>query len=133
MEAGKVTGANVSVKIDDEFMKAVVNDTNHTYSNILSNSQTLFMTKEIDARQLWEKIIHNAWKSAEPEFFSGIPLSANQFPIVMQNLVTKPFQPIHAAKFLLCPYDSCRLIAINLYSYVENPFTSRGKIQFRIV
>jgi ribonucleoside-diphosphate reductase alpha chain len=131
LEAGKVTGANVSVKIDNEFMNAVVNNLPYTQQYPI-DSPTPMYTKEIDARQLWNKIIHNAWRSAEPGVLfwdtiiqESVPDSYAQFGF--RTVSTNP-----CGEIPLCPYDSCRLIAINLYSYVEEPFTERARFNFEL-
>lgn len=131
LEAGKVTGANVSVKIDNEFMTAVVNNTPYIQQYPINNPNPIY-TKEINARQLWNKIIHNAWKSAEPGVLfwdtiinESVADSYAQFGF--RTVSTNP-----CGEIPLCPYDSCRLIAINLYSYVENPFTPQAKFNFSL-
>lgn len=131
LEAGKVTGANVSVKIDNEFMTAVVNDTPYVQQYPINSPDPVY-TKEINARQLWNKIIHNAWKSAEPGILfwdtiinESVADSYAQFGF--RTVSTNP-----CGEIPLCPYDSCRLIAINLYSYVENPFTPQAKFNFEL-
>jgi ribonucleoside-diphosphate reductase alpha chain len=129
METGKVTGANVSVKIDHEFMQAVVNNTKYVQQYPIDSPNPVY-TKEIDARKLWSKIIHNAWKSAEPGILfwdtvinESVPDSYAEFGF--RTVSTNP-----CGEIPLCPYDSCRLIAINLYGYVENPFTPEAKFNF---
>jgi ribonucleoside-diphosphate reductase alpha chain len=131
LEAGKVTGANVSVKIDNEFMTAVVNNTPYVQQYPINSPNPVY-TKEINARQLWNKIIHNAWKSAEPGILfwdtiinESVADSYAQFGF--RTVSTNP-----CGEIPLCPYDSCRLIAINLYSYVENPFTPQAKFNFNL-
>lgn len=131
METGKVTGANVSVKIDHEFMQAVVNNTKYVQQYPIDSPNPVY-TKEIDARKLWSKIIHNAWKSAEPGILfwdtvisESVPDSYAQFGF--RTVSTNP-----CGEIPLCPYDSCRLIAINLYGYVENPFTPEAKFNFEL-
>jgi len=122
MTEGKVTGANVSVKIDDDFMNAVVNGIpyNQQYP-IESDSPTT--VKEIDASGLWKKIIHNAWKSAEPGVLFWDTIIRESVPDSYADLGFKTVSTNPCGEIPLCPYDSCRLLAINLYSYVVNPFT----------
>ncbi|HEY4785030.1 MAG TPA: adenosylcobalamin-dependent ribonucleoside-diphosphate reductase, partial [Bacteroidales bacterium] len=129
LEAGKVTGANVSVKIDNEFMTAVVNNTPYVQQYPV-NSPNPTYSKEINARQLWNKIIHNAWKSAEPGilFWDTIINESVADSYAQYGFRTISTNP--CGEIPLCPYDSCRLIAINLYSYVESPFTPQAKFNF---
>jgi ribonucleoside-diphosphate reductase alpha chain len=125
LEEGKVTGANVSVKIDDEFMKAVVE--NKMYSQqypIDSDSPTV--VREIDALQLWNKIIHNAWQSAEPGILFWDTIKKESIPDCYADLGFKTVSTNPCGEIPLCPYDSCRLLAINLYSYVDKPFTAEA-------
>ena len=125
LESGKVTGANVSVRIDDEFMKAVVSGEFYTQQYPIESDNPVY-TKEIDARKLWEKIVHNAWKSAEPGILFWDTI-ANES--VADCYADKGFRTVSTnpcGEIPLCPYDSCRLIAINLYSYVEQPFTDKA-------
>jgi ribonucleoside-diphosphate reductase alpha chain len=131
METGKVTGANVSVKIDNEFMEAVIAGKTYTQQYPIHAPNAIY-TKEIDARKLWDKIIHNAWKSAEPGILfwdtiinESVADSYAQFGY--RTVSTNP-----CGEIPLCPYDSCRLIAINLYGYVENPFTPEAKFNFAL-
>ncbi len=122
LEEGKVTGANVSVKIDDEFMQAVVeNKMYHQQYPIDSKNPTV--VREIDARQLWNKIIQNAWQSAEPGILFWDTILKESIPDCYADLGFKTTSTNPCGEIPLCPYDSCRLLAINLYSYVENPFT----------
>lgn len=122
MTEGKVTGANVSVKIDDDFMNAVVNGTTYNQQYpIESDSPTT--VKEIDASGLWKKIIHNAWKSAEPGVLFWDTIIKESVPDSYADLGFKTVSTNPCGEIPLCPYDSCRLLAINLYSYVVNPFT----------
>ncbi len=126
MVKGKVTGANVSVRIDDEFMKAVIENKPYTQQYPI-NSNDPKVKKEINARALWQKIIHNAWKSAEPGilFWDTIINESVADCYAEEGYTTTSTNP--CGEIPLCPYDSCRLIAINLYSYVENPFTKEAK------
>ena len=129
MTQGKVTGANVSVKIDDEFMRAVEADDLYTqqypvYSNNPTNLQ------QINAKALWNKIIHNAWSSAEPGVLFWDTIIRESVPDCYADLGYRTVSTNPCGEIPLCPYDSCRLLAINLYSYVENPFTSEAKFNF---
>jgi ribonucleoside-diphosphate reductase alpha chain len=126
MEQGKVTGANVSVKIDDEFMRAVINGTPYRQQYpIYSENPTKI--QEIDALGIWNKIIHNAWKSAEPGVLFWDTIIKESVPDCYADLGFKTMSTNPCGEIPLCPYDSCRLIAINLYSYVENPFTPQAR------
>ena len=125
LEQGKVTGANVSVKIDDEFMNAVKNNTPYVQQfPIVSDNPVV--RKEIDAMQLWNKIIHNAWRSAEPGVLFWDTIKREAVPDCYADLGFATVSTNPCGEIPLCPYDSCRLIAINLYSYVENPFTQHA-------
>lgn len=129
--AGKVTGANVSVKIDHDFMKAVVEGTNYVQQYpIDSDNPTL--VKEIDARKLWSKIVHNAWKSAEPGILFWDTIIDESVPDSYADLGYRTVSTNPCGEIPLCPHDSCRLLAINLYSYVENPFTDEAKFNFEL-
>ena len=126
MTEGKVTGANVSVKIDDEFMRAVINDEEYeqkypVYSDEPKNR------KQINARQLWNKIVHNAWKSAEPGILFWDTIIRESVPDCYADKGYRTVSTNPCGEIPLCPYDSCRLLAINLNSYVQNPFT-KGEI-----
>lgn len=122
LEEGKVTGANVSVKIDDEFMQAVVENKMYRQQYPI-DSKNPAVIKEIDARQLWDKIIQNAWQSAEPGILFWDTILKESIPDCYADLGFKTTSTNPCGEIPLCPYDSCRLLAINLYSYVENPFT----------
>ena len=131
MTQGKVTGANVSVKIHDDFMRSV--ETNQPYNQkypIHSNSP--LYQKNTDAGQLWNKIIHNAWKSAEPGILFWDTIINESVPDCYADLGYKTVSTNPCGEIPLCPYDSCRLLAINLYSYVENPFTKEAKFNFEL-
>lgn len=125
MEQGKVTGANVSVRINDEFMYAVVNETKFTQQFPIDSDKPTF-TREIDAKILWEKITHNAWQSAEPGVLFWDTIARESVPDCYADLGFKTLSTNPCGEIPLCPYDSCRLLAINLYSYVENPFTENA-------
>jgi ribonucleoside-diphosphate reductase alpha chain len=122
MTPGRITGANVSVKIDHDFMKAVKNGTPYTQKYPIESKNPKF-SKDIDARQLWNKIIHNAWKSAEPGILFWDTISQEAIPDCYTDEGFKTVSTNPCGEIPLCPYDSCRLIALNLYSYVKNPFT----------
>ena len=122
MTEGKVTGANVSVKIDDEFMQAVVNDTPYRQQYPIAGPDPM-VKKDISARSLWKKIIHNAWKSAEPGVLFWDTILRESVPDTYADLGFRTVSTNPCGEIPLCPYDSCRLLAINLYSYVVNPFT----------
>lgn len=125
LEQGKVTGANVSVKIDDDFMKAAVQNTSY-HQQYPVNSKEPKVKKAINAKRLWDKIIHNAWKSAEPGILFWDTIIRESIPdcYADQGFTTVSTNP--CGEIPLCPYDSCRLLAINLYSYVEKPFTEEA-------
>ncbi|TFH27785.1 MAG: adenosylcobalamin-dependent ribonucleoside-diphosphate reductase [Bacteroidia bacterium] len=127
--AGKVTGANVSVKINDEFMKAVVEGTPYTQQYPI-DSEKPSHTKEIDARTLWEKIVHNAWKSAEPGILFWDTVIRESVADSYSDQGFKSVSTNPCGEIPLCPYDSCRLLAINLYSYVEEPFTEKARFNW---
>jgi len=122
MEQGKVTGANVSVKLDDDFMHAVKSGGQYTQQYPI-DSDNPTTTKEVAALGLWNKIIHNAWKSAEPGVLFWDTIIRESIPDCYTDYGFKTLSTNPCGEIPLCPYDSCRLIAINLYSYVENPFT----------
>ena len=129
MTEGKVTGANVSVKIDDEFMKAVVNDTPYLQQYPIAGPDPM-VKKDISARSLWKKIIHNAWKSAEPGVLFWDTILRESVPDTYADLGFRTVSTNPCGEIPLCPYDSCRLLAINLYSYVVNPFTPDAHFDF---
>lgn len=122
MTEGKVTGANVSVRIDDEFMKAVEAQTEYTQTYPIDSENPKYK-KTIDAVALWRKIVHNAWQSAEPGVLFWDTITRESVPDCYADLGFKTISTNPCGEIPLCPYDSCRLIAINLYSYVVNPFT----------
>lgn len=125
MDGTKVTGANVSVKITNDFMKAVVNDTKYTQQYPIESSKPTF-EKEIEARKLWNKIVHNAWKSAEPGILFWDTVIGESIPDCYADLGFKTVSTNPCGEIPLCPYDSCRLLAINLFSYVDKPFTEEA-------
>jgi ribonucleoside-diphosphate reductase alpha chain len=129
MEQGKVTGANVSVRIDDDFMKAATEGKQYQQKYPVTSDEPIY-TKEIDAKKLWEKIVHNAWKSAEPGVLFWDTIIRESVPDCYADLGFRTISTNPCGEIPLCPYDSCRLIAINLYSYVENPFTKDAYFNF---
>lgn len=131
MVEGKVTGANVSVKIDDDFMNAVVENKNYCQCYPIDSSTPLYK-KEIYAPQLWEKIIHNAWKSAEPGVLFWDTILRESVPDSYADLGFRTVSTNPCGEIPLCPYDSCRLLAINLYEYVKNPFTAEAYFDFEL-
>lgn len=131
LEAGKVTGANVSVKITDEFMEAVKNNTSFRQQYPI-NSDNPKYEKEVDARKIWDKIVHNAWKSAEPGVLFWDTIERESVPDCYADLGYKTMSTNPCGEIPLCPYDSCRLLALNLYSYVDNPFTGEAKFDFKL-
>lgn len=131
MESGKVTGANVSVKIDDEFMRAAIQQKTYIQQYPIVSDQPLYK-KEIDANELWKKIIHNAWKSAEPGILFWDTILRESVPDCYAELGFKTVSTNPCGEIPLCPYDSCRLLAINLYSYVVNPFKDNAYFDFEL-
>ena len=129
MTEGKVTGANVSVKLDDAFMQAAVNGTPYKQQYPVDSDQPVF-TKDIDASALWKKIVHNAWKSAEPGVLFGDTIIRESVPDCYADLGYRTVSTNPCGEIPLCPYDSCRLLAINLYSYVVNPYTKEAYFDF---
>ena len=129
MTEGKVTGANVSVKITDEFMRAAVEDKPFIQQFPIESSNP-DVAKEISAKKLWEKIVHNAWKSAEPGVLFWDTIIRESLPDCYADLGFRTVSTNPCGEIPLCPYDSCRLLSINLYSYVENPFTPEAKFNF---
>ena len=128
MEQGMVTGANVSVRIDDEFMNAAISGSKYTQQYPIEGEATY--TREIEASTLWAKIVHNAWKSAEPGVLFWDTIIRESVPDCYADLGFKTISTSPCGEIPLCPYDSCRLLAINLYSYVENPFTDKASFNF---
>jgi len=125
MEEGKVTGANISVKIDDDFMKAVKEGTSYRQQYPVK-SENPKVVKDIEARQLWDKIVHNAWSSAEPGILFWDTVTREAIP---DRYADEGFETVSTnpcGEIPLCPYDSCRLLAINLFSYVEKPFSKEA-------
>lgn len=129
MTEGKVTGANVSVKIDDEFMQAAVDDKPYVQQFPI-DSKDPKVSKEISARTLWEKIVHNAWKSAEPGVLFWDTILRESLPDCYADLGFRTVSTNPCGEIPLCPYDSCRLLSLNLYSYVDKPFTKEAKFNY---
>ncbi len=129
MESGKVTGANVSVKITDEFMNAVVEKRTFRQQYPVDSDNPKFVN-DIDAVKLWNKIIHNAWRSAEPGVLFWDTVIGESVPDCYADLGYKTVSTNPCGEIPLCPYDSCRLLAINLYSYVKDPFTKKAAFDF---
>ena len=129
MTEGKVTGANVSVKLDDAFMQAAVDGKPYLQQYPIDSSDPTF-TKEIDASTLWKKIVHNAWKSAEPGVLFWDTIIRESVPDCYADLGYRTVSTNPCGEIPLCPYDSCRLLAINLYSYVVNPFKPNAYFDF---
>ena len=129
MTEGKVTGANVSVKLDDEFMQAAI-DGKPYVQQFPIDSDAPIVKKEISASKLWEKIVHNAWKSAEPGVLFWDTILRESIPDCYADLGFRTVSTNPCGEIPLCPYDSCRLLAINLYAYVDNPFTKEAKFDY---
>ena len=129
MTEGKVTGANVSVKLDDEFMNAAVNSESYTQQFPIDSENPMYK-KVVNASALWKKIVHNAWKSAEPGVLFWDTIIRESVPDCYADLGYKTVSTNPCGEIPLCPYDSCRLLAINLYSYVVNPFTPEAYFDF---
>ena len=131
MEQGKVTGANVSVKVHDDFMEAAINKQMYQQQYPIDAAEPIF-SKEVDAQKLWKKIIHNAWKSAEPGVLFWDTITRESVPDCYADLGYKTVSTNPCGEIPLCPYDSCRLLAINLYSYVKHPFTAQAEFDFEL-
>ena len=132
MTEGKITGANVSVRIDDDFMKAAADGTPYIQQYPV-NSANPTVTKEVDAKAIWEKIIHNAWKSAEPGVLFWDTITREALPDCYADLGFETISTNPCGEIPLCPYDSCRLLAINLYSYVIDPFTPNARFDYELL
>lgn len=131
MTEGKVTGANVSVRIDDDFMRAATEGSAYT-QQFPVDSEHPDVTKDIDASALWHKIVHNAWQSAEPGVLFWDTITRESVPDCYADLGFRTISTNPCGEIPLCPYDSCRLLAINLYSYVKNPFTPQAEFDFEL-
>ncbi len=131
MTEGKVTGANVSVRIDDDFMRAATEGAKYR-QQFPVDSDNPEVVKEVDAAQFWGKIIHNAWKSAEPGVLFWDTITRESVPDCYADLGFRTISTNPCGEIPLCPYDSCRLLAINLYAYVKNPFTPQAEFDFEL-
>lgn len=129
MTEGKVTGANVSVRIDDDFMQAAVDNKPYVQQYPVDSDEPM-VKKEVEAAALWGKIVHNAWKSAEPGVLFWDTVTRESVPDCYADLGFRTISTNPCGEIPLCPYDSCRLLAINLYSYVRNPFTPEASFDF---
>ncbi|MGQ1946391.1 adenosylcobalamin-dependent ribonucleoside-diphosphate reductase [Geofilum sp. OHC36d9] len=129
LEQGKVTGANVSVKIDDDFMHSVIEERSYVQQYPIDSKNPKYK-KSVEAQELWHKIVHNAWKSAEPGILFWDTIIRESVPDCYADLGYKTVSTNPCGEIPLCPYDSCRLLAVNLYSYVENPFTPKARFNF---
>ncbi|MBO5974541.1 MAG: adenosylcobalamin-dependent ribonucleoside-diphosphate reductase, partial [Paludibacteraceae bacterium] len=129
LEQGKITGANISVKLHDDFMQAALSGEEYVQQYPI-DAKTPLYKKSVDASALWKKIIHNAWQSAEPGVLFWDTITRESIPDCYSDFGYKTVSTNPCGEIPLCPYDSCRLLAINLYSYVENPFTSSAKFNF---
>lgn len=132
MVEGKVTGANVSVKMDDAFMEAAVKGEKYVQKYPIDSDEPLY-SKEIEASELWGKIVHNAWKSAEPGVLFWDTILRESVPDCYADLGFRTVSTNPCGEIPLCPYDSCRLLAINLYSYVKNPFTPEAEFDYDLL
>ena len=124
-----MTGANVSVRIDDEFMKAATEERPYI-QQFPVDAENPDIEKEIDAKAFWAKIIHNAWKSAEPGVLFWDTITRESVPDCYADLGFRTISTNPCGEIPLCPYDSCRLLAVNLYAYVKNPFTPQAEFDF---
>lgn len=131
MTEGKITGANVSVRVDDDFMNAAVKGESYLQKYPIDSENPLYK-KDVDAASLWSKIIHNAWKSAEPGVLFWDTIIRESVPDCYADLGFKTISTNPCGEIPLCPYDSCRLLAINLYSYVVNPFTKDAYFDYEL-
>ena len=131
MESGKITGANVSVKIHDDFMEAALSGAPYVQQYPI-DSKDPWYKKNVDANAIWKKIVHNAWQSAEPGVLFWDTIIRESVPDCYADLGYKTVSTNPCGEIPLCPYDSCRLLAINLYSYVQNPFTTEAKFDFEL-
>ena len=129
VDTGKVTGANVSIKIDDEFMRAAAEGRTYRQEFPIGSKDPI-VKQDIDAKKLWDKIIHNAWKSAEPGVLFWDTIIRESVPDCYADEGFRTVSTNPCGEIPLCPYDSCRLLALNLLSYVENPFTKEAKFNF---
>lgn len=132
MTEGKVTGANVSVRIDDDFMRCATEGRPYRQQYPIDAPEDECLTsKEIDAQKLWKEIVHNAWKSAEPGVLFWDTITRESIPDCYADLGFKTVSTNPCGEIPLCPYDSCRLLAVNLYGYVDDPFTPQASFNFQ--
>ncbi len=131
LEQGKVTGANISVKIDDDFMRSIIEGRPYIQQYPVKSHNPI-VTREIDAQKLWNKIVHNAWQSAEPGILFWDTIQRESIPDCYADLGFETVSTNPCGEIPLCPYDSCRLLAINLYGYVKNPFTPKAEFDFEL-
>ena len=131
MQEGKITGANVSVKLDDDFMRCASEGMEYTQKFPI-DSDSPMVEKKVDAKRLWEKIVHNAWKSAEPGVLFWDTILRESIPDCYADLGFRTVSTNPCGEIPLCPYDSCRLLSVNLYSYVVNPFTPEAYFDFEL-
>jgi ribonucleoside-diphosphate reductase alpha chain len=131
VDTGKVTGANVSIKIDDEFMRSALEGRTYRQQFPIAAEEPTYV-KDIDAKKLWDKIIHNAWKSAEPGVLFWDTIIRESVPDCYADEGFRTVSTNPCGEIPLCPYDSCRLLAVNLYSYVKNPFTPEAEFDFEL-
>ena len=132
MTEGKVTGANVSVKIDDDFMRCATEDRPYEQRFPIDSSVPAVVSRQISAKTLWEKIVHNAWKSAEPGVLFWDTILRESIPDCYADLGFRTVSTNPCGEIPLCPYDSCRLLSINLYSYVRKPFTKEAYFDYEL-
>ncbi|MBQ5457232.1 MAG: adenosylcobalamin-dependent ribonucleoside-diphosphate reductase, partial [Bacteroidales bacterium] len=128
--AGKVTGANISVKITDDFMKAVIEHRDFVQQYPVDSDNPM-VVKTVNPENIWKKIVHNAWSSAEPGILFWDTIIRESIPDCYADLGYRTVSTNPCGEIPLCPYDSCRLLALNLYSYVDNPFTPKAKFNFK--
>ncbi|MDR0371243.1 MAG: adenosylcobalamin-dependent ribonucleoside-diphosphate reductase [Prevotellaceae bacterium] len=131
MEAGKITGANVSVKVHDDFMQAAIAKKTYTQQYPI-RSENPWYKKEVNAEALWKKIVHNAWRSAEPGILFWDTITRESVPDCYSDFGFRTVSTNPCGEIPLCPYDSCRLLAVNLYSYVNKPFTAEASFDFEL-
>jgi ribonucleoside-diphosphate reductase alpha chain len=131
MESGKVTGANVSVRLHDDFMEAAISNKPYTQQYPVLSTEPWYK-KDVDANAIWKKIVHNAWQSAEPGILFWDTIIRESVPDCYADLGYKTVSTNPCGEIPLCPYDSCRLLAINLYSYINNPFTPEASFDFEL-
>lgn len=131
LDQNKITGANISVKIDDEFMQSILEDKPYIQQYPIKSLKPM-VSREIDAKRLWNKIVHNAWKSAEPGILFWDTIQRESVPDCYADLGFETVSTNPCGEIPLCPYDSCRLLAINLFGYVKNPFTPQAEFDFEL-